>query len=393
MSQMKHRAGFGSAGSRLSDQGKSLKTGGGDGSRNKFPDGVFDRFIPGEKAIWINISPFQSWTFMAYNSESGEVEEQTKSWFPYLKHYYARTKQFMNCSAGPHRDQPCYPCAIRKAFYKKMDAIEERTGVRPKDEAPVSAQKNFALAITIMENVVAIPAVDKNGVPRKSKAGKPIYNHVPQPVVGGGPTNHPVSFGRRAHMSLGIMQLRQLLQFDEEMRNYCANCAKGMSARSVVCADCETSYDLPEPVTGEDLLEVRQREFKCGACGYEGIMVPKVECECGDPREGKLTDFDIRLKKEKLADNQSMLSIKSIRLPKLDNEEVRKLVENPLDLPKIFAPSSQEEQRRKLGDAANGIDPRKHRRDDDEAPGKDTESYVDDGGSDTEEEGDIPFGQ
>lgn len=95
MSQMKHRAGFGSGGSRLSDQGKSLKTGAG-GGQSKYPDGVFDRFVPGEKAIWININPFQSWTFLAWNPESGEVEEQTKSWFPYTKHYYARTKQVMN---------------------------------------------------------------------------------------------------------------------------------------------------------------------------------------------------------------------------------------------------------------------------------------------------------
>jgi hypothetical protein len=386
MSQMKHRAGFGSGGSRLSDQGKSLKTGSG-GGQSKFPDGVFDRFTPGEKAIWININPFQEWTFDAYNSESGEVETQTKSWYPYVKHYYARTKQVMQCSAGPHRDQPCYPCAIRKAFYKKMDAIEERTGVRPKDEAPISGQKNFGLAVTIMENVVSVPATDKNGVPRKSKAGKPIYNYVPQPMIPG-PTNHPVSFGRRAHWSLGIMQLRQLFQFDEEMRNYCANCASAMTASRVACADCETTYDLPEPVSGEDLVEVRQREFSCGTCKYEGVMVPLLECSCGKPKEGKLTSFDIRIKKEKLADNQSMLSIKSIRLPKLDNEEIRKLVENPLDLPKIFAPSTQEEQRRKLGDAVNGIDPRKHRKDDNEGGKPDAESYTSGDESEGESDGD-----
>jgi hypothetical protein len=275
---------------------------------------------------------------------------------------------------------------MRKAFYKKMDALEERTGVRPKDEAPVSAQKNFALAVTIMENIVRIPAKDKNGVTRKSKAGNDLYDYVPQPLVGSGPSNHEITFGRRAHMSLGITQLRQLLQFDEEMRNYCANCASGMSAKSVICPDCETHHSLPEPVSGEDLLDVRQREFRCGACGYGGLMVPSIECKCGDPREGKLTDFDIRLKKEKLGDNQSMLSIKSIRLPKLDNESVRGMAETPLDLPKIFAPSSEEEQKRKLGEAANGIDPRKHRRDDEDSVSGDTESYAEDS------EDDEPFG-
>jgi len=387
MSQMKHRAGFGSAGSRLSDQGRSIlqpPQTQQNRSATRFPEGVFDRFNPGEKAVWINISPLQSWTFMAYDPEAGEVVQQNKSWFPYVKHYYARTKQMMNCSAGPNRDQPCYGCAINKAFYQKMDAIEQRTGVRPKDESPMSAQKCFGLAVTIMENIVSMPAVDRNGVARKNKAGEPIYDYIPQPLLGTGPTNHAVSFGRRAHMTLGITHLRQLLVFDEEMRNYCGNCAGAMKASSIVCPDCESTYNLPDAVTGDDLVETRGRDFNCNACGYRGVMRPTLECKCGDPREGKLTDFDVRIKREKLGDKQSMLSIKGIRLPKLDNPEIRKMVESPLDLPKIFAPSSLEDQQRRLGEVARGVDPRSHHK----AASADTESYVDSSNSEDE---DLPY--
>lgn len=354
---MKHRAGFGSGNNgRLADQGKAYTTKGGGGGR--FPDGVFDSFWPDEKSIWIHILKNQSYTQKLYNPESGEVEEGTKSWFTYVKHYYATKKQTTYCSCGPARTEPCYPCAVRRAFYTKQNAIEERTGVKPDGEPPISGAKAFAFSIVMMEPMVVVEKPGRNG--------KVYKNFVPavRAQIAGGPQKPIAKFGHRCHWSLGILQLRQVFQFDEEMRNYCAHCARNMAADAVICIDCESVYDLPELTSGEDLVEVRQRPYKCGNCQYEGPMQPRLICECGDPVEGKLTDFDLRVKKEKLSDNQSILHIKSVRLPRLEDPEVAKLCESPMDLPAIFAPTNIGDQRKKLGDLCNNIDPRKTNRED-----------------------------
>jgi hypothetical protein len=378
MTMMKHRSGFDLGGNRLSDQGKALKNQGERGRQGgKYPDGVFDRFYPGEKSIWIHISPFQQWEYEAWNPESSAVEKVIKTWFQSKKHYHPRTKRTLICSAGSHIDQPCFPCAIRRAHWKKMNAIEERTGVKPKDEPPVGIGNQYSFSIVIMENVVAVPAMDKKtGEVRKSKAGKIIYNYYPEPVVKLGPgDNFQKSFGRRAHLSMGKNALLQLLQFDEEMKNYCAHCATQMTADAVVCPECDTSYALPDIVKGEDLVDVRQRSWDCSACHYSGWMQPHLSCSgCGSPEEGRLTNFDIRIKRESVGEKQSVLRIAGVRMPlstlKTDEQraEVQQLIENPLNLPAIFSPSSLEDQKKVLGELCIGIDPRSPKRDETAVP-------------------------
>ena len=205
--------------------------------------------------------------------------------------------------------------------------------------------------------------------------------------------NHTSNGYTRFHVSFGKVALLQLLEFDKEMLNYCKNCADAMTADAVICPDCETEYALEGIVSGEDLVEARKQEWKCNSCDYSGPMQPKLTCNCGTPMEGRLTDFDIRMKRESTGEKSSVLKIVGVRKPlsTVKDEETRAAVEqmilNPLNLPAIFAPTRLEDQKKILGDLCLGLDPRAPKRDKSEA---DVEEFHH---SPEEADDDLPFGK
>lgn len=394
-SLMKQRDAFALGGSRLATQGQALRTGGGGGGGGgRFAEGEFDRLFPRETALWIRLAPHQAWEQDVWDPDQQQVVRVVRTWYQSLKHYFARTKRTVQCSCGPHNDKPCYGHAIRRRHWDSMRAIEERTGIRPKDEAPVSASNQYSFSVMACEWIVSLPAIDrKTGAVRRSKKGDIIYNHIPRPWVDpiqltDGTTQ---TWGRRYHMSFGKTQLLQLLQFDDEMRDYCKNCAAQMYALSFYCPDCTTESPFEEPQMGEDLVQFRKRTYRC-VCGYEGCMEPTLTCDvCGNPEEGKLTDFEIRIKKEKTGENTSVLKIVGVRKPWAlipnsvsdeDKVRVREQLENPLDLLKIFRPATLDEQRKIFGDLCKDLDPRPPQKKDE----SDTTSYAGDASDDADSE-------
>lgn len=379
---------------RLSDQASQHQRGErrqGNVSK-RIVDGQFDSIYLRDTSVWLHIQPNQSWEQWVWDRDLREPVKAPKTWYQYEKHFYPANKRSMICSAGPRRADPCFGCAIRRAHYNKMNAIEERTGVRPKGEPPISGQSQFAFSVMVMEEIVKLPKRNADGSPKVSKAGTQIYEYVPEPWVGGPVQGASKMFGRRYHISLSKTHWSQLIEADQSsMRNYCANCATGLVSSAVACPDCETQYALSGPESGDSLTELRNKNFEC-ACGYAGPMVPQLTCSgCGHPEEGRLTDFDIRVKKEVVTKTASNLKIISVRKPlsTISSEEVRQRVlkemELPLNLPSIFVPSTIEEQQRLLGDICKGVDPRPGNHKTEQGTSADVESYHD-------ESDDLTFG-
>jgi hypothetical protein len=400
---MKHRTGIPSVGKRFAEQrqraGQGRGNSGGGHSTKTRPQGEFDRFYPREEPCWINISPYSTYTYEVYDKEVREVVEVTTTWYEWKKHYvprnrgkidkYGKRKQMdFNCSAGSRKDRPCWGCAVRDNHFERMRAIEESKGYRPDEKPPVGWSSQFSLAITVMETIYAIPLRDKDGRARKSRAGDSLYRYMPAPFIEpeDGEKLGETYFGHRMHWTMGSEHLDMLLGFDEEMKNYCGNCADHMVATHTICPSCETTYALKEPLTGVALLKGRAKPRSCTACGEKQPHVMKYECPgCGEPKEGSLTGFDIRIYKEPLGENKSVLKVAAVRVPgSADakvNARIQELIEHPLDLQSIFAPASLDNQKYILGDElTKGLTPAPKRKDTDEA---ETEGYV----ADDHEEG------
>jgi hypothetical protein len=333
----------------------------------KVVEGQYNSFYPNaEKALWWALCPEQSWTFDQYNRETGEVETvQDSFYFGYINHRVQMNKQNFQCSAGAHKDCPCWGCGVRAHFYDKQRAIEDATGVRPKGEAPISGMPQYAMAGVLLETIAKIELKDKDGKPRLTKAGAKILKEVPTRMLPPAESKKlkaegATTFGMRTHYSTGIRHLNSLSGFDKEMANYCGHCAEALTAQEFACPECATTQPFTDedgqPLSGQNLMEMRGTDLQC-ACGYTGPLEPVLECTCGKPVEGRLMDFALRLISEKVDETSRVLKYTEVRTIKSFVDKypaVAEMLSTPLPISEIFAPTPVEMQRWRVPEALRG---------------------------------------
>ena len=118
----------------------------------------------------------------------------------------------------------------------------------------------------------------------------------------------------------------------------------------MACPECggeqTVEDDEGNPLQGQALREARDADLEC-ECGYFGNLLPLVQCTCDNPVEGKLIDFAIRLISEKVGDKQTNLKFTEVRPIKTFIEkypQVQEMLDSPLKLDEIFAPTSLQQQ-------------------------------------------------
>lgn len=358
---------------------------------------MFEHFYPGDIPIWINISPYQSFTQEVWDRKDKMVIEVTTTWWESKKHYCAFNKGLyqpdgkkmpmdFRCSSGAYKACPCWGCVLIQQHWDKMNAIEEKTGVRPGTQAPVGQIPQYALGITIMEDMYAIPMQDGNGKIKKDKKGRVLFRHTPAPCAeqeqeAATLMRCTTSKGHRAHWELGSRELGYILEQDNNMKKFCGNCASDLFCSAMICPGCETQTRLRSRVSKTDLdLEV-QKVRTCTLCGEKGPFLPVYECDdCGEPVEGRVTAFDIRVKRVK-SGNDYLLEIVEIRVPGVPNstqeefDRIMGMIQNPLKVNEIYAPTDLPRQAMICGDRIKGLSLP------DAPTGGETESYADDDGN------------
>lgn len=325
------------------------------GGNFKPVEGQYASFYPRkEKALWFALCPTQSWTWEIYDREAGEVvKRDDQLFYAYVSHRVASNSRSFQCSAGAHKDKPCWGCSVRNNFYEQKRLKEEATGVDMKGEAPINAMVQYGIAGVLLENIAKVQAVDGNGKPRMSKGGQPIIKEVPTPLLpieeakrlkAAGAT----TFGQSVHYSTGITHFNAITGFDDELKNHCANCGDMLTAVEMVCGECGTTQSFTdendEVVTlqGQSMAEARKADLSCSECGYHGEMTPVIQCACDNPTEGKLLDFAIRLISRKVGEKQTVLEYVDAKPVKFFVEKhphIAEMLANPLKLNEIFAPT------------------------------------------------------
>jgi hypothetical protein len=324
-------------------------------------EGQWNNFYPrqgGSQALWFAMCPQQKWTSEIYDREVGEVVKLEDSmYYAYVTHRVNQNNRNFTCSAGAYKDKPCWGCGIRNAFYDRQREKEEATGVKLKGEAPINAVTQYAFAGVLLEHVAKVQVTDDQGKPKLNREGKAYFRDVPLPLIQNQQEARRLyqegstTFGLPVHWSVGITHLNTINSIDRELVNYCRWCAGKLNAVEVVCPNLECGeVHTPTEVTisneaaeGQALTKVREEIIKC-SCGYEGVMIPMIECAggCEEPTEGQLTDFAIRLYAEKSGETKNDLKWAEIR-------PIRKFLEkfpaieqhllNPLNVADIHAPT------------------------------------------------------
>lgn len=323
------------------------------------------------RALWFAICPNQQWSTSIYDKDEGRVVDlENYLYYAYVLHVISANRRFQRviCSAGAHKDKPCWGCGVRNAFFDRRDAEKARTGVEPKGEPPVSASTQYAFAGVVLEHHARVAKLRDNK-PITTKEGKPIMEDLPLMALPAEEARRlknegATTFGRAVHWSMGREVLGQVKNFNEQLKNYCANCAEPLYATEVACPECETVHvpvhsNLDEglPLVEESLTEVRGQKLRCSKCRYQGPMLPIVQCECGNPLEGALQDFAIRIKATRPTEKTTILSFSEVKPIRYFTEKypaVEELLNNPLDLNAIFKPTSLRLQTFRIPDHLRG---------------------------------------
>lgn len=359
MRQLPARTGFGDNAKRATTANR--------GGRMQIIPGRFNNFYPREdKALWIAICPMQEWTYDMYNRDSGEVETFEKQfWYGFTEHYIASIKRRFVCSAGADKSKPCWGCGVINHFWDHVREQERETGVRTDRKPALSRIPQFMMSIVLLEEITKVQAKDGNGVVKKNREGKPIVNDVPLSLLDlkdqkAARAQGNTSFGLSMHWTNGIDAINQLMAIDRELINVCGNCAGDLKCTHMACPECTNGIQVAEnedePLTGEDLLQAREAAYEC-ECGYTGTLFPITICDCGEPEDGRLASFALRVKVEKSSETKRILKVVEVKPLQHYVDKypvVEKMLMEPLDIKGICAPMNLEGQLRLIPENLRG---------------------------------------
>lgn len=358
MKRRSHLAGFSKTDI---NKNKATQGGGGGGSGGGgIVVGRYDSWYPTTSAVWVSLCPTQAWDYELYNKETREVEKQHTMYFGFEQHTVGATKRRFQCSAGAHLNGKCYGCSERAKHYKRVREIEEATGSIPTELqwAPVSKMRQFALSLTILEELGEYHKLDKHGQPVNTRKGKPIYEYIPlrnAAKLGRKAPPRAKIFGKRYHWSFGTKALTALGAENSILETKCASCANDLVATMAFCQGCGEVHptwmeNYPGGMTSEVLLEDKDAPYDCPSCGHTDVLSYVYDCTCGNPVPGDLFKFELYLGSVSADDHSP--KIFKVR-PRQDYSKIdghNALINEPLELDKIYAPD-------KLADQVNLFDP------------------------------------
>lgn len=356
MKRRSHLSGFGKTdiNKNRTPQGGS---GGGGGSFGAVVVGRYDSWYPTSSPVWVSLCPSQAWDYELYNKENREVEKAHTAYFAFEQHTVGATKRRFQCSAGAHLDSKCYGCSERAKHYKRVREIEDATGSIPTDMqwAPVSKMRQFALSMTILEEMGEFPKLDrKTGEPVMSRRGKAITEFIPMrnaARMGRKAPPRAKVFGKRYHWNFGTKALASLGAENSILETKCATCANDLVATMAFCQnpDCGDVHPVwmenyPSGMTSELLLEDKDAPYDCPSCGHTGELGYVYDCTCGNPVPGDLFKFELYLGSVSAEDHSP--KVFKVR-PRQDYSKIEghnTLINEPLELDKIYAPDKLPDQ-------------------------------------------------
>lgn len=320
---------------------------------------MFDYWSPDEISTWIRVVP-QSYSYQIFDREAYKVVDVTEGWYEHSTHFIGGIKRSFNCSSGPGNDRPCYGHAIRNAWYDEKRAKEAEGKQMDSQYPPLSEYKQYSFAITVVEPVISIPLMTKDGKIRRNKKGEVIYTFVPKSSADEMQLKNVKEEleGYNYHWSMGQQHFQQLLDLDLALQSKDTKTGDDLHCIGIACNDCyEMIYDFASPCEGDDIVVWRTKDIECPSCHYTGPQMPVlVHPDNQEFEAGSLMEFDIRIKAVPVGNNKSVLKVVGARVPEYGPELI-KLVNNPLDLPGIYAPTDLKHQERLLGDLAKGVNP------------------------------------
>lgn len=360
---------------------KRAKGGGGGGGApfyvNKYvpPDtGTPDviRLIPSE--IVTPRIDFDAKDFMV-DADGNQVTD-VLPYFKWIEYYHATYEKSCVGSEGPLGDfkNKGDPCLAADHFWWQW---RERQRTGEKTPNAMSRREKFAITVLVEAPFYKVPRTDKQSgaVIYKEGTQEPYYDWKKGSKRGQDEyalAGYERKEGHRQHWSLGTGHWLTLCEYGDSLGVHCRSCGTRdcIEEIALICQGCgDAVVEMASTsLSDEELQRMRDEEVRCPHCRHVGYLTDMIACtNCNHGERATLFDFDLEVKRVKTTTkeggNQTNLQILSAKGPKpidaVYGEDMRK----PLDLPKIFSPTSIEKQRELFGDvpeeeAAEELPPR-----------------------------------
>lgn len=295
-------------------------------------------------------------------NEKGDLVEINLPFFPYAEHFDGREMKGSICSAGPFakskgKSDPCRGCDLYWAGMEPGPDGKRRAGRYSRREMQVFTVLDYG-------EYHKTPQVDRKSgqVKVNEQTGEAYYNWTKCTGRGcdGCQAGNEKKSGERRNWPMGWGHYQTLLSCDKDIGKSCSNCGGVDSVEAVhwACRACgEGVVDMANTTMKQkDIDNITDKPFHC-TCGSVEMLEEVIECKQCTPAGGtakRATIFDVDISVKRIASsdggNQTTLNITKWSAPRPIDPRFKELAQ-PLDLPKIFAPTSMELQTQLFGAA------------------------------------------
>jgi hypothetical protein len=282
-------------------------------------------------------------------------------YWPYIEHYDGRNERSALCSGGVYHNfrdarEPCLGCDL---FFSTMDKQKDANGRR---KSRVSKQDKYAFNALHFNPYHKIQQIDRQtGQVRTNDKGEAYHEWVP--CEGRGcpicPQKVETVEARVLKWEMSYSHWKAMTTaYAAAIGNGCRVCKQKSSIASLawVCSnpECgEAVIDMADTtLKDEDIMKVISAPVTCPHCKQSGFLNEVFQCSgCGTPERATIFDVNMHVKRVASGAGDS----KQTQLIVSDWTEACAIdprfaeIAKPLDLPKIYAPSTIEYQQRQFG--------------------------------------------
>lgn len=343
---------------------KAKKGGGGGGApyfvnRYKPPTQGSDvvRLLPGNYPVPL----IDQENGVAILDEHGQQALESFNYFQFVEHFHGGKKKSSICSAGPlanfkGKAQPCHACT---RFWWEW---EQRQASGDKDKPRAMSKRDmWVFSVLVMMPFHKVEDTDENGQVRKNERTDEAFFKWLQ--CDGRGCEHcknkkETKRGHVQHWPMGRNHFNTLVSYAVELGKHCVECAQMDCIQDLawVCQnpECgEAVIDMTNTqLSDEDIAKITDQPMACPACHHLDYLQDIYECtNCAQSRRGgrRASLFDVDLYVTRVEDpngetNGTSLSITRFVGPKPIDAIYGKELREPLNLPKIYVPTSLDRQ-------------------------------------------------
>jgi hypothetical protein len=298
--------------------------------------------------------------------DEGNIVIDSLPYLKYIEYYYVPRNMTLVGSEGPlggfkGKGEPC----LASDWYW-YEWNERKANGTDKPNTLRRSEKN-AVSVLVQAPFYHVPQTDKDGKVRINPATKQPWMVWAKGSVRGNDElaagGYEKKNGHVMHWPFNFNHWNTLTSYANGLYSSCRSCNGQDSIRelALVCRACgECVVDFSDTTLSDaELNKIREEEVKCHHCGFHGFLENMIKCEnCPNGEEATLFDFDLEVTQVKASDGGkgSNLLIQKAIGPRPINNLYGENERKGLDLTKVYAPFTMEQQLKILGPLPTATD-------------------------------------